>query len=421
MTRPVTLWRIAPAVFLPTLLFETGQGAITPIVALNARELGGSFGVAALVLALLGLGQIAGDVPAGILAARLGDRKAMLVASGVAVVTLTGCLLARDVLVLIPCVAATGMTNSVFNLARQSYLTEAIPTRLRARALSTLGGTARIGAFFGPFVGAAVLHGGAPARDAYWVGLVATVAAGLVVLLVRDVSGATPERRAAPTTTRAVLASHRQVFVTLGLAVLMVSAVRATRQTVLPLWADHIGLDASTTSLVFGIAGAVDMLLFYPSGRVMDRFGRLPVAVPSMLILGLSEAALPLTHGVLSLTLVAMAMGFGNGIGSGILMTLGADVAPPAARSQFLGIWRLCADSGNAGGPLVVSAVAALGSLAAGIVTMGAVGLAAAAALIHWVPRYSPWAHPGTMARHAANQAAAAAPADPGGPHPARD
>jgi MFS family permease len=135
----------------------------------------------------------------------------------------------------------------------------------------------------------------------------------------------------------------------------------------------------------------------------------------------LSEAALPLTHGVLSLTLVAMALGFGNGIGSGILMTLGAEVAPPAARSQFLGIWRLCADSGNAGGPLVVSAVAALGSLAAGIVTMGAVGLAAAVALIHWVPRYSPWAHPGTMARHAANQAVAAAPADPGGAHPSRD
>ena len=417
MTKPVTLVRIAPAVFLPTLLFETGQGAITPIVAVNARELGGSIGLAALVLALLGLGQIAGDVPAGILASRLGDRTAMLVAAGVSIVTLTGCLLARDVLLLAPCVAATGMTNSVFNLARQSYLTDAIPVRLRSRALSTLGGTARIGAFFGPFVGAAVLHGGAPARDAYWIGLAAAVAAGLVVLLVPDVTDAAPDRQRAPVSTRSVLASYRHVFATLGLAALIVSAVRATRQTVLPLWANHIGLDASTTSLVFGIAGAVDMLLFYPSGKVMDRFGRLPVAVPSMLVLGLSEAALPLTHGVATLTVVAMAMGFGNGIGSGILMTLGADVAPADARSQFLGIWRLCADSGNAGGPLLVSAIAAAGSLAAGIVTMGAVGLVAAGALIRWVPRFSPWAHPGTMARHAA----AAAPSGTAPPADALD
>ena len=75
-----------------------------------------------------------------------------------------------------------------------------------------------------------------------------------------------------------------------------------------------------------------------------------------------------------------MLMGFGNGIGSGILMTLGADVAPPETRSQFLGVWRLCADSGSAGGPLVVSAAAALGSLAAGI------------------SRWAPWARGGGRA-----------------------
>ena len=78
--------------------------------------------------------------------------------------------------------------------------------------------------------------------------------------------------------------------------------------------------------------------------------------------------------------------------------------APPDGRSQVLGIWRLCADSGNAFGPLLVSVLAGLGSLAAGIVTMGGVGFAAAAALLRWVPRYSRWAHPGTIARHAADQ-----------------
>jgi MFS family permease len=128
----------------------------------------------------------------------------------------------------------------------------------------------------------------------------------------------------------------------------------------------------------------------------MDRFGRLWIAVPSMLVLGASQAVLPLTHGLVSLTVVAMLMGFGNGIGSGILMTLGADVAPAATRSQFLGVWRLCADSGSAGGPLVVSAAASLGSLAAGISVMGAVGVAAAVALLRWVPRYSEFATKGT-------------------------
>ena len=50
----------------------------------------------------------------------------------------------------------------------------------------------------------------------------------------------------------------------------------------------------------------------------------------------------------------------GNGLGAGIVMTLGADAAPVDGRSQFLGAWRLCGDIGNTGGPLLVSAVAAV-------------------------------------------------------------
>jgi MFS family permease len=45
----------------------------------------------------------------------------------------------------------------VFGLARHAYLTEAIPVPFRARALSTLGGTFRIGLFVGPFIAAAIV------------------------------------------------------------------------------------------------------------------------------------------------------------------------------------------------------------------------------------------------------------------------
>ena len=73
-------------------------------------------------------------------------------------------------------------------------------------------------------------------------------------------------------------------------------------------------------------------------------------------------------------------MSFGNGIGSGIVMTLGADVAPPDNRRRFLSMWRLMSDTGNALGPVVVSVVAGLWTLAAGIVAVGGVGILAAAA-----------------------------------------
>src|SRR5699024_11901936 len=117
-------------------------------------------------------------------------------------------------------------------------------------------------------------------------------------------------------------------FATLGVAVLLVGAVRGARQSVLPLWTEHLGLAPATTSLVFGLAGAVDMLLFYPAGKVMDRFGRLWIAIPSMLVMAVAMVLLPWTHPLPALIPVALVLGIGNGIGSGILMPLGADAAP---------------------------------------------------------------------------------------------
>ena len=66
----------------------------------------------------------------------------------------------------------------------------------------------------------------------------------------------------------------------------MISAARATRQSIIPLWADAQGLDAATISVIFGLSAAVDMLLFYPGGAIMDRYGRVFVAVPAMIVLG---------------------------------------------------------------------------------------------------------------------------------------
>lgn len=406
---------VARVVYAPALVFEIGMGAILPMIALTATDLGADPAVAGLVVALVGVGQILGDLPAGALAARVGDRRAMLIAAGFSVLTLTACALAPNLLVLGVGVLLTGSTNAVFVLARQAYLTEVTPVLRRARALSTLGGVQRIGAFIGPFIGALVVHG-VGLQGVYWLAVGTALASGLVVLLVRDVPGGTHARQARPMPLREVLRRHWRVFATLGVAVVMVGAVRASRQVVLPLWSIHLGFSPATTSLVFGISGAVDMLLFYPAGKVMDRRGRLWVAIPSMLVLGLSMALLPLTSTLAGLTAVAMVMGLGNGIGSGILMTLGADTAPPEIRAQFLGVWRVLQDSGGAAGPLVVAAGAALGSLAAGIVAMGVAGVLSAGVLARTVPRWSEHANATTRRRAAERAAALAAAAQaPGG------
>lgn len=395
----VTLRSIALPAYGPPLLFGIGTGAVAPAVALSARALGASLGTAGLVVAVLGVGQIVGDVPAGALAARIGERRAMLVAVAVASAALVGCLLAPGVAALAASVFVLGLANSVFGLARQTWLSEVVPLHLRARALSTLGGMLRVGMFVGPFVAAPFVRlGGTDA--AYALHLVVALAAAVLLLVLPDLGRPAPgaaRRAAAPVRIVTVVRRHRAVLLGLGTAVVLVGAVRASRQAVIPLWADHLGLDPATTSVVYGVSGLLDTLLFYPSGKVMDVRGRAFVAVPSMAVLGLAHLLLPLSGGLPGLLAVAVLMGVGNGMGAGVVMVLGADVAPPQARAEFLGVWRLFHDAGNAAGPLAVSAVTALVALGPAVAVMGVVGLGAAALLARRLPRVSARPGHGTM------------------------
>ncbi|NAZ83074.1 MFS transporter [Kineococcus sp. R8] len=380
-------WRALAAVYAPAALFSVSQGALLPVLPLSARALGAPVGTAALVVALLGIGQVAAALPAGALVARIGERRAMVVAGAATAVALAGAGLAPSVLALALAVVVIGIGSAVWALARQSYLTAAAPPHLRARALSTLGGVGRIGAFAGPFAGAAGSHL-AGTRGAYAVAVLAVLVATVVLLTLPEpeVPAGAVETGPAPTL-RQVLREHRRVLLTLGVAALTVQAVRQSRQTVLPLWCEHLGLDATATSLVAGLSGAVDMLLFYPAGSVMDRVGRVAVAVPSLLVLAAAHAVLPLAQSFGAVVLVGMLMGFGNGMGAGLVMTLGADASPPGGRAVFLGAWRLVTDTGVATGPLLVGALAAAVSLGAASIGVAVLAVAGAAGLLRFVPR----------------------------------
>jgi MFS family permease len=183
-----------------------------------------------------------------------------------------------------------------------------------------------------------------------------------------------------------IVRDHRHVFTTAGVGAMTIGALRAARQVVLPLWGQHIGLDAGSIAVVFGISAAMDMTLFYPAGYVMDRWGRKFVAVPCLTILAVGLLVVPLTDDFSSLAAVGILLGFGNGMGSGIVMTLGSDFAPASGRASFLGVWRFLGDVGTAGGPLVVGAVAGVLSLGAASIFMGVIGVIGAVLIATRVP-----------------------------------
>jgi MFS family permease len=388
--KPFNLRRIAVSAFGPSLLFGIGEGAILPVVPLSARDLGASVPTAALIVTLIGVGSLVSNIPASLITMHRGERWAIVAAALWCAVAMALCAWTAHLGLFALGTFMVGMSQAVFSLARQSYLTEAVPIEYRARALSTLGGVMRIGMFIGPFVAAVAIHRWGVVA-AYGVGIAALALASLVAARIPDLEvgahePATPAPVAVPTLLSTVR-DHRHVFVTLGIGVMLVSAVRATRQAIIPLWADHLSLAPSVTSLIYGLAGGVDMLVFYPAGHVMDRKGRRWVAVPSMLLMGAALMLTPLTHDAHTLLLAAAVIGFGNGIGSGMVMTIGADHSPRHGRAHFLGVWRLLSDIGSSCGPALLSLLAAVLSLGAGIAVTGLIAFAAAAQLAYWIPR----------------------------------
>ncbi|WP_370800232.1 MFS transporter [Arthrobacter psychrolactophilus] len=381
------LWSIAVPAFGPSLLFGIGEGAILPVIPLSARDMGSSLAGAALVVALIGIGSLISNIPASIVTAKFGERIGMLGASALSLIAMLICVFSQELWTFGVGVFLIGVASAVFHLARQSYLTEAVPPFMRARAMSTLGGVGRIGLFAGPFIGALLIHL-VGLTGAYWVAALAVAAAGAVAWGLPDLVNADgPAPQGPKITVASLLAGHRKVFLTVGIGVLLVSSVRSSRQVVVPLWADNLGLNPAVTSLIYGLSGAIDMLVFYPAGKVMDKKGRSAVAIPSMVLMGISLLLMPLTTGAVSLLLVALLIGFGNGIGSGLIMTLGADYSPRHGRAQFLGIWRFLADTGGSSGPAILAGLTAAVTLPFGIAATGLLGLGAAAVLGYSLPR----------------------------------
>lgn len=381
---------LVTTVFVPAAIFGTAQGAAAPIMALTARDLGASVAVSGLIVALGGLGAVLGDLPAGRIVAQFGERRSIFGGSTVGALGVLICLFSQTPWMLGAGALMTGIANAVWGLARQSYLAEAVPIGLRARAMSSFAAMWRLGFFLGPLLGAVVILM-MGTRGGFVVQFVGVVLSGWLMSRVPDPPRSVDSTTATHATLPSILGRHRKLLSSLGAGSLLMGAARASREAVLPLWAAHLGLDAAQVSLVFGVGAAVDLLCSYPAGHVMDRYGRRFVAVPSLVVIGAAYLALPFSHDLVSIGAVAVLMGVGNGLGNGVIMTLGADVAPPATRAEFLAAWRLTHDTGMFAGPLGVGALAAVVPLGPAVGAVGGVALLGAGIMFRFIPVYSPW------------------------------
>ena len=305
-----------------------------------------------------------------------------------------------------------GLATAAFALARHAFLTTFIPFEYRARSLSLLGGMFRAGGVTGPLMAAGVIAVFGSARAAFLLTAVFTIATIVVLLFLQDPESAFGKGKKIREPDGRLLTvgedeleqethglfrtvwTYRYVLLRLGTAAGITASLRSARTVLFPLWALSIGLGDSETALIMGIATGIDFALFFTSGQVMDKYGRIAAVLPSVLIMSLGILAVSFTHNlpnnVTLFILCVMVFSLGNGLGSGIILTIASDIAPKKSPAPFLGAWRFSADVGAGLAPIGVAAITAAFSLSVAAGAMGILGLFGVFLFTRYIPRLIP-------------------------------
>ncbi len=376
---------LAP-IYVPSFLMALSAQAMLILLPLYVLELGGAPAFAALIMGLHGIGILVFDVPAGMLAARFGDKPLMLVGL-VSILTGTVALSVMSGLWMLAAFAILiGAGSTAWVLGRLSYITDFCPSAERGRAIAVMAGVNRMGGFIGPVAGGIVAEFfGYP--SAFFAAAISAAAALILVFFsARNIAPSHGDHGVSLSTTGRIVRDYAGVFATAGFSSLTLQLMRATRNLLIPLFGVAVGLDAVAVGAIFSLGAAVDMSLFYPVGVVVDRWGRKWTGVPSMVLFAIGLSILPLAQGFYSLLGATLLLGFANGVSTGIVMIIGSDLAPSDQRGQFLGVWRLVSDVGWAGGPLLASVLVEMASLAAASFVVSATGIVGAFVLLFLVP-----------------------------------
>lgn len=175
----------------------------------------------------------------------------------------------------------------------------------------------------------------------------------------------------------------------LATSITFVSAVARTGAlfNVIPVLArDRLGLSAGRIGVGLALASLVGLVLIYPSGMLIDRFGRKLLIVPATVMSALAMLLFLLAPSYAWFLAACVVWSLATGVSGAAPAAYAADVAPPGMNAAAMSTFRMLSDAGYVLGPLVLGAITDL--LGADVALATAAALLAAVALLfgRWAP-----------------------------------
>ena len=383
-----TLRSLIPTLYLPALAVSIGNGLLVPILPLYAAGFEINYTLIGLILAGEALGTLIADVPTGMIQKRFGNKQVMIMGLLISIVSTLALFFVQSIWIVFILRLVSGFGKAMYSVSMYIYIANHVALFQRGKAIAFFGGTHRLGGFLGPALGgfvAAAFGIRAPFIIFAISGIVALVFVAIYTKNAKEPKQKSGEEHHLNVID--VLKNHYRILASAGTAQVFGQMIRAGRTVIIPLFAaDALGLSVDQIGFIVSLSVAVDFSLFFVAGWLMDKYGRKFAIVPCFGIQAIGMALVPLTASFGGLLFAAVLIGFGNGLGSGTMMTLGADLSPDESRGEFLGVWRLIGDVGATGGPLVVGAVADILVLQSAIWVIAGSGFAAASIFMFFVP-----------------------------------
>ena len=381
---------------LLVFFYELGFGSVVPALALYARSFGVSQASVGLAISVYGLARFLVALPSGRLADGLGRRSTLALGGLVTVVGNVLCACAPNFAVFLAGRFVAGAGAALVLNGTQIVMADITTSARRGRTMAALQGVFLFASGIGP------LPGGLLAR---WLGLSApflayamagALVSGVAWLRVpetRDLRGAVAAATAPlpPFASQIRLLTRHVGFVLVG-AVSFVNAVARTGAlfSLIPiLGRDRLALTTGSIGAGLALASVVGLALVYPSGIVVDRYGRKPVIVPATLVAGLSLGLFLWAPSYPWFVAACVVWGVATGLSAGAPAAYAADVAPAGMNAAAMSTYRMLGDVGYMLGPVALGLVVDVFSVEA--------ALAVAAALLVLVSlafaRFAPESH----------------------------
>lgn len=385
---------------------QLGFGAVIPVLPLYAQSFGVLQAAIGATVAVYGLSRVLLSLPTGWIANRFGRRSALLLGGLVSALGNLWCAAAGtyEELVLGRFVAGAGA--GIVLTAGMIVLADITSTATRGRAMAIYQGVFLFAVGIGPLPGGYLAERFGLEAPFLVYGVASALAAAVGWFGVSETKALDRGPSTSALGIGALRAQLRSLAANVGfLLVCLIGLVNAAARTgalfsIVPVLAsERLALTASEIGFGFALGSIIGLAVTYPSGALVDRFGRKTVIVPATVLTGFSMLAFGIAPSYFWF-LVATGIWGGASAASGAApAAYAADSTPAGMNAAAMSGYRMLSDLGYVLGPILLGLLADLRGLDAPMWIAAAALVVAAAMFAMFAPEtYAARRHGGKAA-----------------------